>query len=83
VLTRFNAILGTLMVLVLATGYWQDATFGIVMIANSLFGIVQETRAKRKLDRLAVLSAPKAAPGTLRQWCRGRPTGECAVHRPQ
>jgi cation-transporting ATPase E len=60
VLTRFNAILGTLFVLILATGDSQDALFGIVLVVNSLIGIAQEWRAKRTLDRLAVLSAPKA-----------------------
>lgn len=60
VLTRFNAVLGALLVLVLATGAWADATFGIVVVVNALVGIVQELRAKRALDRLAVLSAPRA-----------------------
>jgi cation-transporting ATPase E len=60
VLTRFNAILGTMLVVVLAVGHPQDGLFGFVLVANSLIGIVQEIRAKRKLDALAVLSAPKA-----------------------
>ncbi len=60
VLTRFNAILGTMLVIILFVGQIQDATFGIILVANSLIGIVQETRAKRTLDRLAVLNAPRA-----------------------
>ena len=32
--------------------------FGLVMIANSLIGIVQELRAKRTLDKLQVLNTP-------------------------
>jgi cation-transporting ATPase E len=44
---------------VLLTGQYKDALFGIVMIANSLIGIVQELRAKHTLDRLAVVSAPR------------------------
>lgn len=60
VLTRFNAILGALLVAILAVGHLQDALFGIVLLANALIGIVQELRAKRTLDRLAVLSAPRA-----------------------
>ena len=31
-----------------------------MLVANALLGIVQEWRAKRTLDRLAVLSAPHA-----------------------
>src|SRR4051794_31876449 len=60
VFTRFNAILGTLFVVILVFGAGQDALFGIVLLFNTLIGVVQEYRAKRTLDRLAVLSAPKA-----------------------
>ena len=59
VLTRFNAILGALLAVILAVGQPQDALFGIVLIANALIGIGQELRAKLTLDRLAVLSAPQ------------------------
>ena len=60
VLTRFNAILGVLFVAVLAVGSPADALFGLVVVWNALIGIVQEVRAKRTLDRLAVLNAPSA-----------------------
>src|SRR5262245_36537697 len=60
VFTRFNAILGTLFVLILVFGQSRDSLFGFVLVANTLIGVVQEYRAKRTLDRLAVLSAPKA-----------------------
>ncbi len=60
VFTRFNAILGTMLVVILAVGSPADGLFGIVLVANALIGIVQEIRAKRTLDQLAVLSAPKA-----------------------
>lgn len=60
VLTRFNAILGAMLVVILVVGPPQDALFGFVALINSLIGIVQELRAKRTLDRLAVLSAPRA-----------------------
>jgi cation-transporting ATPase E len=60
VFTRFNAILGTMLVVILAAGRPKDALFGIVLVSNALIGIVQEMRAKRTLDRLAVLSAPRA-----------------------
>jgi cation-transporting ATPase E len=60
VFTRFNAILGTMLVVILVVGPIQDATFGIVLVANALIGIVQEIRAKQKLDQLAVLNAPRA-----------------------
>ncbi len=60
VMTPFNALLGTLFVVILLTGAVQDALFGIVLVANTAIGIVQEVRAKRTLDRLAVLTTPRA-----------------------
>lgn len=60
VLTRFNAILGALFVLVMATGSLADGLFGLILVANSTIGIAQEWAAKRKLDRLALLNAPTA-----------------------
>src|SRR5206468_8036648 len=60
VLTRFNAILGVMLVVILIVGPGRDALFGFVLVANTLIGIVQELRAKRTLDRLSVLTAPKA-----------------------
>jgi cation-transporting P-type ATPase E len=60
VLTRFNAILGVMLAIIVVVGPLQDGLFGIVLVANALIGIVQELRAKRTLDKLAVLSAPKA-----------------------
>ncbi len=60
IFTPFNFLLGSLLVVILAVGEYRDGLFGIVLVANALIGIVQETRSKRALDRLAVLNAPKA-----------------------
>jgi len=60
VLTRFNAILGAMFVVVLVVGPAQDALFGIVLVVNTGFGVVQELRAKRTLDKLAILTAGRA-----------------------
>ena len=60
VFTRFNAILGTMLGLILVFGSPADGLFGIVIVINAAIGIVQELLAKRKLDQLAVLSAPVA-----------------------
>src|SRR5690348_12602334 len=59
IVTRFNLLLGVLLAVILAVGQPQDALFGIVLVTNALIGIAQELRAKRTLDRLAVLSAPR------------------------
>jgi len=60
VITRFNALLGSMLVVILVVGPIQDALFGFVLIANAVVGIGQELRAKRTLDRLAVLTSPRA-----------------------
>jgi cation-transporting ATPase E len=60
VFTRFNAILGAMLAVIIVVGPIQDATFGVVLIANAAIGIFQEVQAKRTLDRLAVLNAPRA-----------------------
>jgi cation-transporting ATPase E len=60
VLTPINLVIGILAVLVIAAGSPKDALFGGVIVANSVIGIVQELRAKATLDRLRVISAPRA-----------------------
>jgi len=60
VFTPFNALLGGLLIVILTVGAPQDALFGGVLIANAAIGIFQELRAKRTLDRLAVLTTPRA-----------------------
>lgn len=58
--TPFNFLLGGLLVVILVVGPLNDALFGGVIIANTLIGIIQEVRAKRTLDRLSVISEPRA-----------------------
>ena len=60
VFTLINAITVGFLVLILVAGAWQDALFGLIIAINALIGIVQELRAKRTLDRIALLVAPKA-----------------------
>ncbi|GAB2556774.1 cation-translocating P-type ATPase [Nocardia heshunensis] len=59
VFTRINAILGVLFILVLATGSIIDGMFGLLIIANSAVGIIQEVRAKQTLDKLAIVGQAK------------------------
>lgn len=59
-LTRFNLVLSALLAAVLVIGPLQDAVFALVMVFNSAIGIIQELRAKRALDRLALVTVPSA-----------------------
>ncbi|WP_026554266.1 HAD-IC family P-type ATPase [Arthrobacter sp. 35W] len=60
IFTLFNGVLGACLVVVLLVGDPRDALFGFIVLANAAIGVVQEYRAKRTLDRLAVLHAPRA-----------------------
>ncbi|MFI6699818.1 cation-translocating P-type ATPase [Streptomyces sp. NPDC050509] len=55
VFTRFNAIIGVLWVIMFFVAPIQDTLFGFVIIANTGIGIIQELRAKKTLDGLAVI----------------------------
>src|SRR3954447_23325409 len=55
IVTRFNALLGSLLVVILIVGPVQDALFGLVLIGNTVVGVVQELRAKHTLERLVVI----------------------------
>ncbi|MFD5075562.1 HAD-IC family P-type ATPase [Streptomyces sp. NPDC058371] len=59
VFTRFNAIIGVLWVIMLFVAPFQDSLFGYVIIANTGIGIIQEWRAKKTLDSLAVIGEAK------------------------
>jgi magnesium-transporting ATPase (P-type) len=60
VVTPFNAILTALGLVTLVFGDWRDALFLGIVVTNAGIGIWQELRAKRKLDELAALVAPRA-----------------------
>ena len=59
VFTRINAILGVLFLIVLSTGSLINGAFGLLIIANSGIGIIQEIRAKQTLDKLAIVGQAK------------------------
>jgi P-type E1-E2 ATPase len=59
-LTLFNLILGAFWAVIIAAGRPADGLFGAVIVANTGIGILQDVRAKRALDRLALLVAPHA-----------------------
>ncbi len=73
VFTRINGILAALLICVLATGSWINAAFGLLIIANSAIGIIQELRAKKTLDSLAVVGEARPRirrDGSAREYSR-------------
>ena len=59
-LTFFNFLNLALAVLVLAVGSFKNITFMGTIVFNTVIGIIQEIRAKRTLDDLAIMTESKA-----------------------
>ena len=60
VLTFFNFLNLVLMVMVLMVGSFKNSMFMGIIVINTVIGIVQEIRAKKTLDKLAILTESKA-----------------------
>ena len=59
-LTFFNFLNLVLLILVLLVGSYKNAFFVGIIIINTLIGIAQEIRAKKTIDKLAILTAKKS-----------------------
>ncbi len=57
--TWFNALIGSMWIIMLIVAPIQDSLFGFVIVANTLIGIIQEYRAARTLEKLAVIGEAK------------------------
>lgn len=60
IFTFFNLINTALAVLVLIAGSFKNVLFMGIIISNIAIGIFQELRSKRVIDKLSIISAPKA-----------------------
>ena len=58
--TLFNAVNLVLAVFVLFTGSFKNMLFMIVIVCNTVIGIVQEVRSKRVTDRLSIVAGSHA-----------------------
>ena len=58
-LTFFNFLNITLFVLILLVGSYKNSMFMGVIICNTVIGIVQEIRAKKTIDELAIMTQAK------------------------
>ena len=59
VFTRINAMIAVLFSIIAVIGPVQDGLFAMVIVINTLIGIIQELRAKRTLDKLAIVNAAR------------------------
>ena len=55
--TLFNAVNVAMAALVVSTGSYKNVAFMVVVASNLVIGVFQEIRAKRKVDRLSILTA--------------------------
>jgi len=60
IFTYFNLIFIVLAIALISVGSFKNLMFLVVVVINTLIGIFQELRAKRTLDKLVLLSEPKA-----------------------
>ena len=61
VFTYFNLIFAVFAVLLALVRSYNNMTFLPVIVSNMLIGIIQEIRAKKVLDKLTVVNAPKTS----------------------
>lgn len=57
--TYFNLIFFLIAILLIFVGAFRDMTFLPIIVANTCIGIFQELHAKKVLDELTILNAPK------------------------
>lgn len=60
-LTFFNFLNIVLLVLVLLVGSYKNSMFVFIIIINTVIGILQEIRAKKTIDKLAILAQSKVS----------------------
>jgi cation-transporting ATPase E len=78
IFTSINVIVFSIAVALAAVGNWGDAiTSGGLVFINAVTGIFQELRAKRTLDRIALLNRPRAI--VLRRTTADAPSAEQSV----
>ena len=58
-LTFFNFLNLVLLVLVLLVGSYKNSMFVGIIFINTVIGIIQEVRAKKTIDKLAILTNPR------------------------
>lgn len=57
--TLFNLVNVILALFVLITGSYKDMLFMLVIVCNTIIGIVQEIRSKKTTDRLSIIAGTK------------------------
>ncbi len=60
VFTYFNILTVSVFVIVMLTGLWENGLFIGVVFSNAFTGIVQELKAKKLIDKLAIVTAAES-----------------------
>lgn len=56
--TAFNALNLMIAIALASVGAWKNILFIFIILINTAFGIVQEIKAKRQIERLTLLAQP-------------------------
>ncbi|HCR43042.1 MAG TPA: ATPase P, partial [Ruminococcaceae bacterium] len=60
IITPFNILNVILAALILIVGSYKNLLFMGVIVCNTVIGIIQEIKAKKTIDKLSIVTAPKA-----------------------
>lgn len=60
IFTFFNLLSFFIAGALLAVGSWKDCMFLVVVLCNMFIGIIQEIKAKKTIEKISLVSSPKA-----------------------
>lgn len=60
IFTFFNMLSFFIAAALLSVGSWKDCMFLVIVLCNMLIGIIQEIKAKKTIEKISLVSSPKA-----------------------
>lgn len=60
IFTFFNMLCFLIAIALLVVGSWQDCLFLVIVFANMCIGIIQEIKAKKTIEKISLVSSPRA-----------------------
>ncbi|MBQ7466453.1 MAG: HAD-IC family P-type ATPase [Clostridia bacterium] len=58
IFTFFNVLCLAVAISLMCVGAWSNCLFMVIIVVNTLIGIIQEIRAKKTIEKLSLLTAP-------------------------
>jgi len=60
IFTFFNLLCFLVAAALISVGAWADCFFLVIVVANTLIGIIQEIKAKKTIEKISLVSSPTA-----------------------